>query len=212
MPAERRPRNEPLQEPNLNELFKKELDDALKQVPATKRNDEEMQSVPKLERNDLDDIGWPAAILQWSYYSKYWDSDVEEAAKCKDLNGKIQILEEKVKKTLSEFQTAQAQKEKIELYDENRNCPIQNDKIRDYEYSQFTELPFHWACHQCRTPSDRVLTNWSLMQLIRENNDEARGENNEDKEEDDEDSGEDDEDSDEDDYLNVLRVQMDTPF
>ncbi|CAL2048303.1 unnamed protein product [Caenorhabditis brenneri] len=28
--------------------------------------------------------------------------------------------------------------------------------------------PYQWTCHECRTPSDKVLTNWALMKLIKE--------------------------------------------
>ncbi|EGT38044.1 hypothetical protein CAEBREN_22550 [Caenorhabditis brenneri] len=184
MPAEKRPHNQPLQEPNLNELFKKELNDALKQVPAIKRNDEEMQSLPKLERNDLDDIGWPGALFQWRHYLKYWDKTELPNPKRHDPGLRVLAIQRSCGHTVC------------------ATCMMQ---------FKAQEFPFHWACHQCRTLSDRVLTNWSLMQLIRENDDEDRGEDDENIEQNDEDSEEDNEDSDEDDYLNVLRVQMD-PF
>ncbi|EGT34376.1 hypothetical protein CAEBREN_10035 [Caenorhabditis brenneri] len=30
------------------------------------------------------------------------------------------------------------------------------------------DSPYHWTCPQCRAPSDKVLTNWALMQFIKE--------------------------------------------
>ncbi|EGT49355.1 hypothetical protein CAEBREN_00417 [Caenorhabditis brenneri] len=203
-------------EPDLHEPFEKELHDALQQMPVYKRNDEEMAILPTLEKNDLDDIEWPIGMIEWSEYSKYWDRNVEEAAKCRTLNEKIQTLEENVEKASKDFKAAQAQTKNYKLrdLDYSRRLPLRSScghTVCATCMMQFQdrESPFHWKCHQCRSLSDKVLTNWTVMQLIRESDKEDEQESEEDEEESEEDEEESEEDEEESENDNEDRWEND---
>ncbi|CAL2039449.1 unnamed protein product [Caenorhabditis brenneri] len=245
-------------EPNPYGPYEEELYGALQQIPAITRDDLKMENLPKLRKTDLDDIEWPEMIYNWTPYSIYWNTGFEEADECRKLNEKIQDLEEKLEKARLEYGEVQAIKHSIKLYDEDRNCPIHADHIRNSEDTELTEKlehlirksfekkafieklkvdkrfldasreqredlmkwiqqemnveslkcsvcfealtngeqsercpqqfgscghtvcatcmaqfkartsPYHWKCHECRAPSDKVLTNWALMQFIKE--------------------------------------------
>ncbi|EGT53090.1 hypothetical protein CAEBREN_06004 [Caenorhabditis brenneri] len=152
----------------------KELNDALQRIPANTRDDSEMETLPKLRKTDLDDIEWPEMIHNWTPYSIYWNTGVEEADECLKLNEEIQILEEKLEKARLDYGEVQTRKHNIKLYDEviypmlfQGSC---GHTVCATCMAQFKapQPPYHWKCHECRAPSDKVLTNWALMQLIKE--------------------------------------------
>ncbi|EGT44634.1 hypothetical protein CAEBREN_16254 [Caenorhabditis brenneri] len=172
-------------EPTPSASYEQELKDALLNIPATFRDDSEMESVPKLKKNDLEEIEFPELIDDWTQYSMHWDKEIEEAAECRKLNEEIHVLSEKLAEVQAVYEGARARKERIMLYDENRKCPIHDKKIRNFERTVFSSCGhtvcascmqqfkdrnslYQWRCHQCREPSDKVLTNWALMQLIKE--------------------------------------------
>ncbi|CAL2046293.1 unnamed protein product [Caenorhabditis brenneri] len=245
-------------EPNQYGRYEEELTDALQRVPAINRGDAGMAALPKLREMDLDDIEWPEIIYNWSHYSIYWNSELEEATVCRSLNERIKILNRQLEEEVSDYKEVQTRKYTIKLYDESFNCPIHVDRIRNFERTALTEQleqlilkifgkkasieklevekesleasrkqredllksiqeemntdslkcsvcfealtngeqslrcpqqfgscghtvcatcmtqfkardsPYHWTCPQCRAPSDKVLTNWALMQLIKE--------------------------------------------
>ncbi|CAL2046819.1 unnamed protein product [Caenorhabditis brenneri] len=245
-------------EPGQYGPYKEELTNALQRVPTINRDDAGMEALPKLREQDLDHVEWPEMIYNWSQYSIHWNSEFEEATVCRSLNERVKILNEQLEEEASDYKEVQARKYTINLYDENRNCPIHADHIRNFERTARTEVleqlihrtfekkasierlkkeeksleaskkqredllksiqeemntdslkcsvcfealtngeqslrcpqqfgscghtvcancmtrfkaptsPYHWTCHQCRAPSDKVLTNWTLMQLIKE--------------------------------------------
>ncbi|EGT48840.1 hypothetical protein CAEBREN_01181 [Caenorhabditis brenneri] len=168
-------------EPNLGS-FENELDDALQRIPINSKNDLGMKTLPKLEKSDLDVINWPGIIRDWSNYSICWNKEIEEAAECRELSKMLSEVENEMQQAVAEYNTVQTRKISIQLYDENWN---RSDNIRHIEQTDLSSCghtvcatcmpqfkarnsPYQWTCHECRTPSDKVLTNWALMKLIKE--------------------------------------------
>ncbi|EGT42278.1 hypothetical protein CAEBREN_04232 [Caenorhabditis brenneri] len=171
--------------------YEEELYDALQQIPVSTRDNSIMETLPKLRKTDLEDIEWPEMVHNWTPYSIYWNTAFEEADECRNLNERIQDLDEKLEKARLDYGGIQSRKLSIKLLDENRHCPFHADQFRNFEDTELREKlvslirksfekkafieklkartsPYHWKCHECRAPSDKVLTNWALMQLIKE--------------------------------------------
>ncbi|EGT41685.1 hypothetical protein CAEBREN_23517 [Caenorhabditis brenneri] len=170
---------------NLHGSLSKQFTDAFKLVPLTSRDDSEMESLPKLEKEDLNEIEWPEMNLDWTKYSIYWNREFYEAAECRKLNEQISILEKKLEKAVSDYCSIQTKKCCIESHDKNHNCHIHNNNIREtertvlsscghtvcatcMEHLKATVFPYQWTCHECQAPSDKIVTNWALMKLIKE--------------------------------------------